>query len=152
MIRSPIFSTKVCWNRVCLHFLNVFICEIVFWIDRNRDVINACISFLRGYIFIVDNKDLDSRVRGNDVTGGFQRMLLLSFPRRRESSAINSCTMTFNLHDYSVLCYKKTCGNLCNSLYDMGFTVELKNRSFTLRLSGYFLNRCGIKSLCSVPS
>jgi len=34
----------------------------------------------------------------------------------------------------------------------IGFTVELKNLSFTHRLSEYFLNRCGTKSLCSVPS
>ena len=30
---------------------------------------------------------------------------------------------------------------------DIGI-VESKNLSFTLRLSGHFLNRCGIKSLC----
>ena len=35
---------------------------------------------------------------------------------------------------------------------DIGFIVESKNPSFTLRLSGHFLNRCGIKSLCYAPS
>ena len=35
---------------------------------------------------------------------------------------------------------------------DIGFIVESKNLSFTLRLSGHFLNRCAIKSLCYAPS
>ena len=35
---------------------------------------------------------------------------------------------------------------------DIGFTVESKNLSFTHRLNGHFLNRCGNKSLCSAPS
>ena len=37
-------------------------------------------------------------------------------------------------------------------MQDIGFIVESKNLSFTLRLSGHFLNRCGIKSLCYAPS
>jgi len=32
-------------------------------------------------------------------------------------------------------------------MQDIDFTVELKNLSFTHRLSGYFLNRCGINRL-----
>jgi hypothetical protein len=32
-------------------------------------------------------------------------------------------------------------------VHDIDFTVELKKLSFTHRLSGHFLNRCGIKSL-----
>ena len=37
-------------------------------------------------------------------------------------------------------------------MQDIGFTVESKNLSFTHRLNGHFLNRCGNKSLCSAPS
>ena len=32
-------------------------------------------------------------------------------------------------------------------VHDIYFTVELKNSSFTHRLSGHFLNRCGINSM-----
>ena len=32
------------------------------------------------------------------------------------------------------------------------FTVELKKLSFTHRLSGHFLNRCGINSLRQIAS
>ncbi len=35
---------------------------------------------------------------------------------------------------------------------DIDYTVELKNLSFTLRLSGHFLNRCVINSLRQVTS
>ena len=41
--------------------------------------------------------------------------------------------------------------NADNKAQDIGFTVALKNLSFTLLLSGYFFNRCGIKSLHPVP-
>jgi len=37
-------------------------------------------------------------------------------------------------------------------MQDIDSTVELKNLSFTLRLSEYFLNRCGINSLRQIAS
>ncbi len=37
-------------------------------------------------------------------------------------------------------------------VHDIYFTVELKNSSFTHRLSGHFLNRCGINSMRYAPS
>jgi hypothetical protein len=37
-------------------------------------------------------------------------------------------------------------------VHAIDFTVELKNLSFTHRLSGHFLNRCGINSMCQGPS
>ena len=37
-------------------------------------------------------------------------------------------------------------------MQDIDFTVELKNLSFTQRLSGYFINRSGINSLRQVMS
>ena len=36
----------------------------------------------------------------------------------------------------------------CEMLISQGIQ---KNLNFTLRLSGYFFDRCGIKSLCPVP-
>jgi len=37
-------------------------------------------------------------------------------------------------------------------MHDIDFTVELKNLSFTLRLSGHFLNRRGINIMYQITS